>query len=71
MEEIRLHKIGTEKLKVFEHNFDKVYDYYKEKAEQSGYWGELKFIKEKGKVIIYAVIELPPPNPIEDELSDS
>lgn len=61
-EEIRLHKIGTEKIKVFENNFDKVYDYYKEKAEDSGYWGELKFVKERGKIIIYVIIELPPPN---------
>lgn len=66
MEEIRLHKIGTEKIKVFENNFDKVYDYYKRKAEDSGYWGELKFVKERGKIIIYVVIELPPPNPIDD-----
>jgi hypothetical protein len=58
-EEIRLHKIGSEKIKVFENNFDKVYDYYKEKAENSGYWGELKFIKERSKVIIFVVIELP------------
>lgn len=66
MDEIRLHKVGSEKLKVFENNFDKVYDYYKQKAEESGYWGELKFVKEKGKVIIYAIIELPPPNEVED-----
>ena len=65
-EEIRLHKIGTEKIKVFENNFDKVYDYYKRKAEDSGYWGELKFVKERGKIIIYVVIELPPSNPMDD-----
>ncbi len=60
MDDIRLRKIGTEKVKVFEKCFDKVYDYYKQKAEDSGYWGELKFIKEKGKIIVYTVIELPP-----------
>lgn len=65
-EEIRLHKIGTEKIKVFENNFDKVYDYYKRKAEDSGYWGELKFVKERGKIIIYVIIELPPPNPMDE-----
>lgn len=70
MEEIRLHKIGTEKIKVFENNFDKVYDYYKRKAEDSGYWGELKFVKERGKIIIYVVIELPPPNPIDDIMGE-
>lgn len=70
MEEIRLHKIGTEKIKVFENNFDKVYDYYKRKAEDSGYWGELKFVKERGKIIIYVVIELPPPNLIDDVMDE-
>lgn len=70
MEEIRLHKIGTEKIKVFENNFDKVYDYYKRKAEDSGYWGELKFVKERGKIIIYVIIELPPPNPIDDIMDE-
>jgi len=65
-EEIRLHKIGTEKIKVFENNFDKVCDYYKRKAEDSGYWGELKFVKERGKIIIYVIIELPPPNPTDE-----
>jgi hypothetical protein len=61
--DIRLHKIGVEKIKVFEDNFDKVYDFYKEKAELEGYWGEIKFIKERGKVIIYVVIKLPPIDP--------
>ena len=57
--EIRLRRIGTEKAKVFDSNFDKVYDYYKEKAEKIGYWGELKFIRERNKVIIYTIIDLP------------
>jgi hypothetical protein len=57
--EIRLRRIGIEKAKVFDSNFDKVYDYYKDKAEQLGYWGELKFIRERNKVIIYTIIDLP------------
>lgn len=52
-----LRKLGTEKVKFFEANFDKVYDYYKRKAEDMGYWGDLKFIKERSKVLIYTIIE--------------
>lgn len=55
--EFRLRKIGIEKNKAFEKDFDGLYDYYKNKAEEMGYWGDLKFIKEKGKVIIYTIIE--------------
>lgn len=59
MTDIRLHRLGSEKIKVFEKNFDKYFDWYKDKAVSSGYFGDLKFIKEKGKIIIYVVIELP------------
>lgn len=59
MTDVRLHRLGAEKIKVFESNFDKVFDYYKDKAVENGYFGDLKFIKERGKIIIYAVIELP------------
>lgn len=58
MEEIRLHRLGYEKLKKFEDNFDLLYDKYKKKALLKGF-PELKFIKERGKVIIYAVINDP------------
>lgn len=64
MDDIRLRRIGTEKIKIFENCFDEVYDHYKQKAEDEGYHGELKFIKERGKVIIYTIIELPDPNDI-------
>lgn len=57
-DEIRLHRLGVEKLKRFERNFDLLCDEYREKAIKSGYKGSLKFIKERGKVIIYSVIEL-------------
>lgn len=54
---IRLIKIGAEKNKVFINSFDLVYDFYKKRAEKLGYWGDLKFIKEKGKVFIYVIVE--------------
>lgn len=56
-----LKKLGIEKEKVFNKDFDYFYDLYKQKALDYGRKGELRFIKERGKVIIYAVI---------DELSD-
>lgn len=52
-----LRKIGTEKAKILDKCFDQVYDFYKRKAEDNGYWGELKFIKEKSRVFIYSIIE--------------
>jgi hypothetical protein len=55
--EIRLRKIGTEKVKFFDRNFDRLYDFYKRKAEEMNYRGDLKFIKERGKILIYTVIE--------------
>jgi hypothetical protein len=57
---IRLHKLGVEKSRIFEINFDEIYDHYKQKAEDAGYFGDLKFVKERGKIIIYSIIELPP-----------
>lgn len=57
--ETRLRKIGTEKSTSFDKDFDGLYDFYKNKAEDMGYFGELKFIKERGKVLIYNIIELP------------
>jgi hypothetical protein len=57
--ENNLHKLGQEKIKIFQSDFDKLYDWYKLKAEKAGYFGELKFIKERGKIIIYVEIKLP------------
>jgi hypothetical protein len=70
MIDIRLRRIGQEKINVFEKNFDKVYDYYKQKAQSEGYFGEIKFIKERGKIIIYVVIELPEIEEQDDESRD-
>lgn len=57
--ETRLRKIGTEKRKSFDKDFDGLYDFYKNKAEDMGYFGELKFIKERGRVLIYTIIDMP------------
>lgn len=54
---LHLRKIGIEKSKVLDKAFDQVYDHYKRKAEDMGYWGDLKFIKEKSRVFIYTIIE--------------
>jgi len=56
MEEIRLRRLGVEKTKKFQKDFDILYAYYKDKALESGYDGELKFITEKSRVFIYVVI---------------
>jgi hypothetical protein len=70
MNELRLHRLGLEKVKTFENNFDRLYDEYKQKAKSSGYHGDLKFVKERGKIIIYVQIELPEPNKPLDDLDD-
>lgn len=57
MVDIHLRKIGTEKSKVLDKNFDQVYDFYKRKAQSMDYWGDLKFIKEKSRVFIYTIID--------------
>lgn len=71
---LHLKKIGIEKVKVLEKGFDQVYDFYKRKAEDMGYWGDLKFIKEKSRVFIYTIIEGYDDNekkyPLDNELDD-
>jgi hypothetical protein len=56
--QIRLHRLGTEKEKKFKENFDEIYDFYRIKAKNDGYHSELKFIKERGKIIIYVEFNL-------------
>jgi hypothetical protein len=45
--------LGSEKLKDFNEHFDKLVDKYRQIANASGYTGELKFKKEKGKKISF------------------
>jgi hypothetical protein len=56
MDEQRLRKLGVIKSTELSKNFDEYYDTYKSKAEESGYTGEVKFIKEHGRVFVYVVI---------------
>ena len=54
---IRVRKIGAEKASLFNKNFDKIYDYWKDKAVyELGYTGDLRLIKEHGKVFIYIIL---------------
>jgi len=50
-------KIGSEKKSLVDKDFDYYYDYYKKKAEDGGYYGELKFSKERGKIIFFVELE--------------
>lgn len=57
--DIRLKKIGQVKATVFSKQFDRVYDYWKKRAEDDfNYFGELKFIKEHNQVFIYTIIQV-------------
>ena len=54
----KVRKIGWEKASLFNKNFDKVYDYWKNKAqEEYNYYDDLSLIKEHNKVYIYIIIE--------------
>ncbi len=54
----KIRKIGWEKASLFNKNFDKVYDYWKNKAEEEwNYYDDLKLIKEHNKVYIYIIID--------------
>lgn len=49
----RLIRLGSVKKKKLDDDFDSVYSKYKNKAINLGHDGEIKFIKEHGKIIIY------------------
>lgn len=48
--------LGSEKLSDFMADFDKYVDIYSKKAKEMGYEGNLKFQKERGKMIIMVEI---------------
>ena len=52
-----LKRLGVEKEKTFSKDFDRMYDLYKQKALDQGRKGDLRFIKEHGKVIVYVVMD--------------
>jgi hypothetical protein len=54
----KVRKIGWEKASLFNKNFDKIYDYWKKKAqEEYNYYDDLRLIKEHNKVFIYIIID--------------
>lgn len=55
-EEKRYRKLGSEKEKLLLYDFDYVYNKYKKLSLETGLTGELKFLKEKGRVVIYSEI---------------
>jgi hypothetical protein len=46
-------KLGTEKIKDFNENFDMIIDKYRQIANAGGYNGNLTFKKEHGKMVIF------------------
>lgn len=53
----KVRKIGWEKASLFNKHFDKIYDFWKQKAiDEYNYHGELKLVKEHNKVFIYIII---------------
>lgn len=73
----RLRKIGQVKATDFNKSFDKIYDFWKDKAEfELGYGGELRFVKEHNLVFVYIILpeldnlELIDPETYQDEDDD-
>jgi hypothetical protein len=56
MSEERYKKLGSEKQKDVNTNFDSIYEKYRLKALKEGFSGEIKFVKERGRVIIFVEI---------------
>ena len=54
--ELRLRKLGIEKKTKFDENFDELSLKYETKARDAGYDGDIKYIVEKGKVLIYVTL---------------
>ena len=57
MEELRLYRLGIEKKKIFDKKFDELSVKYEQKARDAGYdERNIKYIVEKGNVLIYIVL---------------
>lgn len=56
MAEERLRKLGVEKIKILNADFDGLYEMYRKKANDEGYTGELRFVREHGVIVIFVVI---------------
>jgi len=55
-EDIRLRKLGQEKKTKFDENFNELSIKYEKIARDAGYDGDIKYIVEKGKVLIYVTL---------------
>ena len=53
----RYKRLGTEKKETLDRNFDEIYEKYKEMAKNLNLVDELKFVKEKNNVTMYALIK--------------
>jgi len=51
-------RLGTESLKDFKEKFDDICDQYQSKAIKEGYYGDLLFKREHGKMVIFVTIEV-------------
>lgn len=56
MAEERYKRLGSVKQKELDTNFNMVYEKFRGKALEAGYTGDLKFVKERGKIVIFVVI---------------
>lgn len=56
MSEVRYKKLGIVTPIELRDNFDMVYDKFKKMALNIGLTGDLKFVKERGKVLIYVAL---------------
>jgi hypothetical protein len=51
-------RLGSESLKDFKENFDDICDQYQSKAIKDGYYGDLIFKKEHGRMVIFVTLEV-------------
>ena len=56
MSDERYKRLGAVKRKELDKNFDVIYEKYRGIALKAGLTGELKFVKERGKIVIFVVI---------------
>jgi hypothetical protein len=50
-------KLGSERMHDFKTSFDEIVDKYRKKANTDGYFGKLKFQKEKSMMVIFVELE--------------
>lgn len=51
-------KLGVKTIKDFKENFDEICDQYQSKAIKEGYYGDLIFKKEHGKMVIFVTLDV-------------